>query len=174
MPHPLALANVACLEQGIALLESLTDEQYAKASPLGDRIGGHLRHCLDHYGLLLDACGGPRVDYDARGRDPRVEADRSAAIGLAASLVERLRALDPQTVGSSILVRTDCGDGRRDLAEWTASTVARELQFMVSHTTHHFALVALILRQQGIEPGPDFGVAPSTLLHRRSLVGSKA
>lgn len=174
MPHPLALANIACLEQGIALLDGLTDAQYAEASPLGGRIGGHLRHCLDHYGLLLDACGGPRVDYDARGRDPRVETDRSAAIGLAERLVERLSALDPHSVDEEILVRTDCGDGRRELAVWTASSVARELQFMVSHTTHHFALVALILRQRGLEPGPDFGVAPSTLLHRRSLVGSEA
>jgi hypothetical protein len=52
-----------------------------------------------------------------------------------------------------------------------ASTVARELQFLLSHTVHHYALIALILRLQGFEPGEEFGVAPSTLAHwRREVV----
>jgi hypothetical protein len=46
------------------------------------------------------------------------------------------------------------------------------LQFLLSHTVHHFALMALILRAQGADPGDDFGVAPSTLEHRRAALAS--
>jgi hypothetical protein len=43
--------------------------------------------------------------------------------------------------------------------------VGRELQYLLSHTIHHYAIIGSILRAQGVEPGPDFGVAPSTLRH---------
>ncbi len=173
MPHPLALANAAYLEQGIRLLGALTDSQYTRATPSLSKsgIGGHFRHCLDHYHLLLDGCREARVDYDARDRDRLVESDRAEAIVSAARLTERLRALDAETVAAGIMVRMDCGDGLRRNAVWSQSTVARELQFMVSHTTHHYAIIAMILRQQGLEPGADFGVAASTLLHRQRLDG---
>ena len=170
MPHPLAIANAAYLEQCIRLLGGLTDDQYIQASPpLSESgVGGHLRHCLDHIRLLLDGCGRGQVDYDARDRDCRVAFDRAAAMAAATRLVERLHALEPETVAAGIMVRMDCGDGRLRDAVWAQSTVARELQFMVSHTTHHYALMAMILRHQGLEPGPDFGVAASTLRHRRA------
>ena len=43
----------------------------------------------------------------------------------------------------------------------------RELLFLISHTVHHFALIAFMLRSFGIEPGDKFGVAPSTLRYRQ-------
>jgi hypothetical protein len=60
----------------------------------------------------------------------------------------------------------NCGAG--PAGPWSRSTAARELQFLVSHTVHHYALIAFILRANGIDPGADFGVAPSTLAHRKS------
>jgi hypothetical protein len=52
--------------------------------------------------------------------------------------------------------------------EWSESTVGRELQFLVSHTVHHFALIRLLLGGEGPVLGPDFGVAPSTVAHTRT------
>jgi hypothetical protein len=52
---------------------------------------------------------------------------------------------------------------RQDSSVWAASSLARELQFTLSHTVHHYALIALILRLQGFAPPADFGVAPATL-----------
>ena len=43
------------------------------------------------------------------------------------------------------------------------SSLARELQFLTSHTIHHFAVIALILRAMDVEVDREFGVAPSTL-----------
>ena len=52
--------------------------------------------------------------------------------------------------------------------QWSRSTLRRELQFLLSHTIHHFALIGLLLSFHGVEPGEEFGVAPSTLKHWRS------
>jgi hypothetical protein len=62
-------------------------------------------------------------------------------------------------------VLVDCGESRERVL--SASTALRELQFLVSHTVHHYAVIALILRARGLEPGPDFGVAPSTLKYEQ-------
>ena len=51
---------------------------------------------------------------------------------------------------------------------WASSTIERELQFLASHTVHHFTVIALLLRLDGVEVDADFGVAPSTLHHRRT------
>ena len=43
------------------------------------------------------------------------------------------------------------------------STMARELAFVMSHTIHHQAIVALLLEQHGTGiPSERFGYAPST------------
>ena len=48
------------------------------------------------------------------------------------------------------------------------SSVSRELQVLSSHTVHHFALIAVTLRAQGVQMDPDFGMAPSTLRYLES------
>ncbi|MBP6670575.1 MAG: hypothetical protein KA180_14065, partial [Gemmatimonadales bacterium] len=50
--------------------------------------------------------------------------------------------------------------------DWSDSSVKRELQFLVSHTVHHYALIKELLRREGFDPGAEFGVAPSTLQAR--------
>lgn len=52
-------------------------------------------------------------------------------------------------------------------SDWSISSLKRELQFLLSHTIHHYSLIALALRLQGFEPGAAFGVAPSTLKNWR-------
>ena len=47
-----------------------------------------------------------------------------------------------------------------------SSTLGRELEFAVSHTIHHYALVRERLR--GVDFDPRFGVAPSTLEYWRT------
>lgn len=175
MPSRLALANVAYLEQGVALLSRIDDAAYTACSPplYGSGVGGHLRHCLEHYRQLLDGLSEGRVDYDARGRDRRVERDRGLALRQAKAIASALTALEEGLEGQVLMTRMDCGDGMRRETHWQRSTLGRELQFMVSHTTHHYALIALILRHQGIEPGPTFGVAASTLQHARGLLTTR-
>jgi uncharacterized damage-inducible protein DinB len=51
---------------------------------------------------------------------------------------------------------------------FAASTPDRELQFLASHTVHHFALVALLLRLAGVSVPDGFGVATATARHREA------
>jgi uncharacterized damage-inducible protein DinB len=42
------------------------------------------------------------------------------------------------------------------------SSVGRELAFVVSHTIHHLAVIAFLLRDLSIEVPSRFGYAPTT------------
>ena len=55
---------------------------------------------------------------------------------------------------------------------WQRSSVGRELQFLVSHTVHHSAMVAASCRVRGLPVSSDYGVAPSTQRHRAASAES--
>jgi hypothetical protein len=166
-----AKASIRYLELGIELLRRLDDERYAEieASPFRGGVGAQLRHCIDFFDCLLSSVDDGRVDYTRRRRDRRLENDRRHAMARLGELAAELRALEPEHADREILVRSeeapeDAGD------DWTRSTVRRELDFLVSHTIHHYALIVILLRFGGYRI-PDeldgFGVAPSTLRHWR-------
>jgi uncharacterized damage-inducible protein DinB len=159
--------NVHLLEQARAILARLDDATYARASELNPEgtFGKHLRHCLDFYRCFLDGLKLDRIDYTHRERDGEVEERREAA---AARMGDILRGLQTIETGGHrpILVRDEEHPGAPLAVGWSRSSVARELQFLSSHTVHHLALIAMLLRSFGVEPGADFGVAPSTLRHR--------
>ncbi|MEM7480955.1 MAG: DinB family protein [Acidobacteriota bacterium] len=159
--------NVALLTQGEELLAQIEDEAYVAPPPVPmGTVGGHLRHCLDFYMCFLDGLAEGEIDYDARRRDERIQQDRSYAMGLIAALKARLEELPADLAERPVRVSLDRAFEAPD-APLGRSTVRRELQFLCSHTTHHYALIAAQLRLQGIEPTSDFGVAPSTLEHER-------
>lgn len=161
-----AAANLRLIEQGIALLERLDPALYTAPPPVPmGTVGGHFRHCVEFYERFADGLDGGAVDYDARERDPRVERDPAHARERLGAVAARLRALAAEEADRPLLAihdRDETGD-----AAPGRSSVRRELSFLASHTTHHFALIAALLRLAGREPGADFGVAASTLAHRR-------
>lgn len=67
--------------------------------------------------------------------------------------------------------RVDYDARARDATpDWRPSSLGRELQFLSSHTLHHYALIKLLLDDTGLDLGPEFGVAPSTLAWQRALL----
>ena len=164
--HTLVAGCIGVLEQGHALLERLDDRLYAETGglPVRSGVGSHLRHCLDFYQSLVAGMGTGRVDYNRRERDPLVARDRAWASARIEVLIEELRSLAALPAETKLLVSPEDSDGTDG---WCASTFGRELQFLLSHTVHHYALITLILRLQDFEPGEEFGVAPSTLAHWR-------
>src|SRR5207248_1017721 len=68
-------AAIAILSQGEDLLSALSSENYTRCVPLAFNacIGGHYRHCLDHFTSLLRGLDTDEVDYDHRERDARIE-----------------------------------------------------------------------------------------------------
>ena len=152
------------LQQAIDLIENLTDHVYRNNSRLlfNSGVGKHIRHILDFYSAFLHSAEG-KVNYDNRSRVPELESDRAAAIEKIREIMSAL--LQIESVEPKRWTKND-DTGRRGTKEsYSLSSVGRELQFLASHTVHHFAIIAFILKAQDIEPPPRFGVAPSTLLY---------
>lgn len=158
--------NIRVLAQAVNLIAGIGDEVFVREIPLapGGSVGKHLRHCLDFHECFLRGLPGGLVDYTHRDRDARVETERYVARQRLKETIGRLATLRTGT-HRTILVRDETAPDAGE-AGWSGSTVQRELQFLLSHTVHHFALVAMVLRAQGIDVGPRFGIAPSTLRHR--------
>ncbi len=156
------------LEQAHALADRLDPVHYATphAHCFGGTIGGHLRHCLEHFDCFRAGLGDGFVDYDARKRGTPEETDPTAAGERLASLREWFGAAD-EPMERVIQVSVDCGLSGPD--RWSQSSIARELQFLISHTVHHFAIIAVMCAAQGIALPENFGVAPSTLKYREKL-----
>lgn len=164
-----AALNCEVLRQGLGVIERLSDAQFAVA-PEGlahSGAGAHFRHIFDYYRCFLRDLPEGRVDYDRRDRDPLFETDRRHAMARLADLVGELAAIadgrttvDPlRAIDARMDAVGDAGEG----GHWNRTTVQRELRFLVSHTIHHYALIAVLLKVHGFDCGAGFGVAPSTV-----------
>ena len=159
--------NLHFLRQGLELLSSLDADLYAARDGGRSPIGAHVRHCVDYYRCLLRGLDSGRVDYDARERDPALESDVSAAVRALREIADRVSAIPPGDYARTLEVKVDTT--AESPFAWNLSTLGRELRFLVSHTVHHYALIGMLLRERGIDPGGDFGVAPSTRVYRSSV-----
>jgi hypothetical protein len=161
-------ANRGLLELAVPLLARLTDDQYARRRDAWAPIGAQYRHVLEHYQCLLAGLDSGDVDYDSRARDPEVEASRTRAALVTGEVLDGLGQLPGYDAARPLRIQLRTS-ATNPLPEWSHSTLARELQFLVSHTVHHYALIKLLLAGDGVDLGADFGVAPSTVAHARTL-----
>lgn len=169
--------NLVVLRQGRALLSALDEGDFTRNAPALSLsgVGPHLRHVLDFYARFLTAFeeGGAgeataRIDYDLRERDGRIESDPAHAGAAIDATMARLSGVGRRVcAGAAVQVRSDG-------SPWIPSTIDRELQSLVSHTVHHYALIAVAVRAHGGDPGREFGVAPSTLRHWREAAAEDA
>jgi uncharacterized damage-inducible protein DinB len=168
--NSLVAANLSCLEQGIELLEGLPRAHYSRSCEaiFKSSIGGHFRHNLDHYLAFLSGLESGEIDYDAREREPEVEANPDRATRLMRELMSELSDLGEADLDQFLRIRMDDGGD----STWSDTSLRRELQFLLSHTIHHYALIVAIAGNFGLTTFPDqFGIAPSTL-HLREAQGA--
>jgi len=154
------------LTQGVDLLENVKPEIYRRTLPeaFDSSIGGHYRHCLDHFQTLLETEGG-LLDYDARRRDPGIERDREFALACTHRLLDLCIGLPVARLDESVLVR--CKVSYSCQAPSTvSSTLGREAMYVVAHAIHHFALIGIMGALQNVPLPKGFGVAPSTVKYR--------
>ena len=154
------------LNQAQDLVGHLTPAQYdvPHANCFGASIGGHVRHCAEHFEIFRNGLESGLIDYDARARGTADESDPAAATDRLGNLAVWFRENENRLPNDeSLKVKVSCGD---NICEWEGSTVGRELQFLVSHTVHHFAIIGIMCEAQGLVLASDFGIAPSTLQAR--------
>ena len=151
-------------ERACAIVKRLDDDAYALGWGGESSIGAHIRHNLEFVNELLNGIAERRVDYNARQRDIRVEIDRAYAVEHLSFACGRLRSLTVGILASLVMVRSEIDE---DL--WHTSSVSREIEFLHSHTVHHYALIARRMADLGIQTDPTLGVAPSTLRFRAAI-----
>jgi hypothetical protein len=166
---PILQDNICCIEQALTLIGKLTPALYSTESDAapGTTIGGHIRHNIDHYKSFLAQATTGSIDYDERERETAAETDPGVAFQRLSAIGAALGNFTEDDLGRPVKVKMDSGSA----VGWSQSTLRRELQFLLSHSVHHYAIIAIVCRSHGIEVPADFGVAPSTLKYRDGLAG---
>jgi uncharacterized damage-inducible protein DinB len=157
------------LDRAARRIASIPDAEFRTPAPhLGiSSVGAHFRHVADAVECFVDGVILGMVDYDQRRRDPRHEYDRQLARARFEALAQKVRDLDLSALAPGIDVVLDAPEAASDVAPdvATRSTPAREMSFLASHAIHHEALIAIVLRVQGVAVEPECGMAPATLRH---------
>jgi uncharacterized damage-inducible protein DinB len=132
----------------------------ASPSRASGSVGAHVRHCLDHVRALVVQMHSGELSYDARLRGTPVETDPRVALEEIDRLCAEVAALEHAPLDRPVRLR---GLTERDGTPIkTISTLGREVAFVIQHTIHHLAIVAVLLDSLGVQVPADFGVAPST------------
>lgn len=169
--HNLVDSNINALDMTINLLRSLPADRFVQIQRpyFESSLGKHLRHILDHYLCFQRDLEKGLIDYDQRQRDCQLETDKDYAISVIGQLRQFLISVKAQGHVDQPLQVLMCNDVATPNGEITESTLGRELQFLQGHSVHHFALMAAMLRVAGDNIDKDFGVAPSTLVHEKTV-----
>jgi uncharacterized damage-inducible protein DinB len=159
------LPLVAVLQQLEDLLDAMADAQY-QTKPVGvvsSNVGGHVRHCLDHVDALLIGIEQGAVDYDHRQRGTNVETSREAALDFIRRQKRQLLAFPANSERRSLRLSALVSSALPAVEVDTSA--GRELAFVLSHTVHHNALIAVMALTLGVAVPNHFGYAPSTIAH---------
>ncbi len=162
-------AALAILAQGEDLLHALSAESYTRRVPLAFNasIGGHYRHCLDHFSSLLRGLDADEVDYDHRERDLLIESQPDYALAITRHIRGQLEQLPPGTLRAPVRARCEVSYAHGD-SPVTGSTFGREMVYAIAHAIHHYALISVMARLMDANLPDYFGVAPSTVAHLKA------
>lgn len=156
-------ALAVTLRELATAIEPLTTTEYTRRSArTSGSIGAHVRHCLDHVCALERGMAIGELSYDHRVRDTVVERDPGLALSRLRRAAARMRGLGDELLARPLTLVTQLDRDGQTMR--VSTTIGRELAFVMSHTIHHSALVAVLLEWAGHEPAERFGVAPSTPL----------
>jgi len=164
-------AAIAILAQGEDLLRALSVEAYIRRVPLAFNacIGGHYRHCLDHFTSLLRGLDADEVDYDHRERDARIESQPEFALTLTQRMRAQLEQLPLGLLDGPVRARCEVSYAHGD-SPVTGSTFGREMVYAIAHAIHHYALISVMARLMDARLPEHFGVAPPTVAHQAKRV----
>lgn len=160
-------SNIVELSAGKSVINQLAKEDYSKVvEPLfQSSVGAHYRHILDHYHCFFAGLGEGHIDYDKRSRDTRVENDAHFCLQTIDAVLDQLNRLHSTELPSGLSVSLKTNASQNEMA--LPSTLEREMVFLHGHTTHHYALIAAMLRVMGYQTDQAMGIAPSTVAYQQ-------
>ncbi len=157
------MALSALLAQLSVVLHDAGGARYGAPVNGGSSIGAHVRHVLDHVSCVAERGRSGLIDYDDRQRGTAIETDLPAAIERIRELRAALDQIGEESLEVPIRIRSRVTtDGEPVVC---GTTLRRELVFVVSHTVHHHALIAMLCARLAAPVPADFGLAPATLAH---------
>jgi hypothetical protein len=167
----LILACQDVLLQGLGLLFKLSDRTYSHFvdAPYSASIGGHYRHVLEHFQCVVRSIRSGEINYDARERNPRLETEVTYASIATCDVLRAIKNYNEAILNrtSKVVNSVSYGSSEPSVID---TNIGRELAYCIGHAIHHYAIIRLICSQVDIEVPAEFGVAPSTLQYKSSLV----
>lgn len=164
------LLNSTCiaLKQITMLLTLLSSQTKTKQRHLfvEQRIGAHVRHVHDHFRSLFVGLNSGIVDYNLRNRDSAEELDIQTSLTEHDKIFAKLNTLDISAARIEIISEINC-HATENLQ--MASSVDRELLYLINHTIHHAAIIKLIMELGGVACPHEIGLAPGTATYYRQL-----
>ena len=179
----LTRANIAILKQKTSLIQILKSRFGDEAAPLYSQtcpivkasVGQHIRHSTDHIELAarsVEASNLHELHYDVRVRGGRDEGDIDEAQERIERVCQLLTSMNINAANTDRPIQA-CFMLSADPTEFhLPSSIARELGFATHHAIHHMAMIKIIASETLSIPNeelpPDFGRAPSTIVHDNS------
>ncbi|TGL52994.1 DinB family protein [Leptospira kemamanensis] len=158
--------NEVLLQEGISLLENLPAEIYTlKPNDQPSSPGEHFRHIIEHYQMFLKGMKTGQIDYDRRERNSAIETSSILAIELLQAI--QLELQSNEIPFGPILVSQNYNPEYPK--PMIPSSVERELLFLSSHTVHHYAIIAMVLKESNIAVSKSFGYSQATLYAKEQM-----
>jgi len=145
-------------------VSQLSDQAYRQPCAVLQQasVGQHLRHVIELFICLYRGYESCIVNYDKRGRDVRIETDRSFALYQLQQIEGCLERPDKE-----LILETLAGKNT-DEPMMVQSNYYREIIYNLEHTVHHMALIRIgISEVSAIQLPQEFGVASSTIKYRQ-------
>lgn len=155
-----------CVNQSNQLLAAVSQDDYIAVSQGNSSIGAHVRHVLDRFNCFFAGLQTASIDYDNRKRDKSIENNLQAASSALTAVGRKIEQLNLAEFASSIISVRESVYHQGPSIE-IASTVERELMGLITHSTHHLAIIAIIAKSFAYQMPDDFGKAPSTIVYER-------
>lgn len=144
------------------LLHSLTNQEYFQPIAVlsNASIGQHTRHIIELFQELNTGYETGSVNYEDRKRDFAIETNREIAI-------EKLSEISAACNKKDKPLRLVSEHGET-VPIIVSTNYYRELIYNIEHTVHHMALIRVgVITQTNIDLPSSFGVASSTIKHRK-------
>lgn len=157
------------LKQLATVLEALDDTSYCKRleTTYDASIGLHVRHVIDHYDMFFKGLPDRLINYDARLREALIETSRDHALLRIRELIGQLETLSDEDGDLEVIMDLQ---HHEETQTRQRSSSARELAFLHSHSTHHYAALRMICNSMGRQLDiPGFGLAPATIRNQERL-----
>ncbi|MBA6337700.1 hypothetical protein H4J57_10855 [Colwellia sp. BRX8-7] len=162
------ISQLEIIEQGQLYLNTVSKKNYTQIVQPNfiSSAGTHMRHIIDHYLAIMSGIENKLINYDLRMRGGQIELSPELAIAKLNEIANWIQGMSEDKLNQVITLATEVSVTNKNIQKLQTS-VARELVFVGSHATHHYAMIAQITfaqknALQATELPQDFGLAPAT------------